>query len=290
MKRQFIIFFSIVLSVYGLINFYILFKGWHALGLVAEYRPWILVVGVLLALSYPVGRFLERVSLSRFTEVMVYIGSVWLAEMVYLFLSTALTDILHAILSFTSLNWIYNQFDRDHLNFVLASCIVLLSTATTAWGFINAKFPRIKKLDISVPRRSSSVDSLSLAVVSDIHLGTIMGPRRLKYIIDKINTLNADVVLLAGDVFDEDIGRVIKNNLGDMLRTITSTHGVYAVTGNHEYFGGADNAVDYLEAHGVTVLRDRSVIIDGKAVLIGREDRSYNQRNGRKRNIVGDAA
>ncbi|MDD8016815.1 MAG: metallophosphoesterase [Bacteroidota bacterium] len=288
MKRQFIIFFSIVLTIYAVIHWYIFLRGWNAFALLSEYRGWILAAGILLASAFPVGRILERFTLSLFSEVIVYIGAVWLAEMVYLFLFIALVDILRVINFFIPFfpSFIVQHYQQTSL---WAGVIVLsLSSLITAGGFINARFPRIKILHLATPGKNSSQKELNIAVVSDIHLGTIMGKNRLGYIVDKINSLNPDIVLLPGDVFDEDIGKVIKNNLGEILRTIKSKYGTYAVTGNHEYFGDAEQAVAYLRAHDITVLRDEAVNISDVVTVIGREDVSSRSMNGKHRKSLQD--
>jgi predicted MPP superfamily phosphohydrolase len=97
------------------------------------------------------------------------------------------------------------------------------------------------------------------------------------------NSLNPDIILLPGDIFDEDIGPIIKNKLGDDLQKLNAKYGVYAVTGNHEYIGGVESAVDYMEKHGINVLRDEAVLIDSGFYLVGREDRSIGQFANQKR-------
>jgi len=77
-----------------------------------------------------------------------------------------------------------------------------------------------------------------------------------KKIVDTINTLNPDIVLLPGDIVDEDIAPVIRQNLGEQLKQIHSKYGIYAVTGNHEYIGGVEAACAYLTEHGIVMLRD----------------------------------
>jgi len=96
----------------------------------------------------------------------------------------------------------------------------------------------------------------------------------LKQIVDRINSLKPDIILLPGDVVDEDIAPVIKQNCGEYLRLLQAKYGVFAVTGNHEYIGGVEPAVKYLEEHGVNVLRDRSMLIDNSFYIAGREDRA----------------
>ncbi len=103
-----------------------------------------------------------------------------------------------------------------------------------------------------------------------------------------INNLNADIVLLPGDVVDEDLGPVIKQNLGDTLRKIKSKYGVFGITGNHEYIGGAEPACKYLEEHGIIMLRDRYVMINEEIYIVGREDRSIKQFSGKMRKPLED--
>jgi predicted MPP superfamily phosphohydrolase len=112
-----------------------------------------------------------------------------------------------------------------------------------------------------------------VAVASDIHLGTLVSNDKLKRTVAAINLLQPDLVLLVGDVVDEDLGPVLKRDLGATLKTLRPPLGVFAVTGNHEYIGGVEKACQYLTDHGVTVLRDTVVEVGGVA-LVGREDRS----------------
>jgi predicted MPP superfamily phosphohydrolase len=89
---------------------------------------------------------------------------------------------------------------------------------------------------------------------------------------------------LAGDVVDEDIEPVVRLNLGEMLLSLKSKYGTYAIPGNHEYIGGAEKAFAYLTKHNVKLLRDTVVCIDTSFYLAGREDRDRGRfsGNGRK--------
>jgi predicted MPP superfamily phosphohydrolase len=98
--------------------------------------------------------------------------------------------------------------------------------------------------------------------------------------------LDPDIVLLPGDIVDEDLNPVIKENLGESLRTIKSKFGVFAVTGNHEYIGGVEEAVSYLTENGVHFLRDESILINHTAYLLGREDRSVNRFKNKSRKTL----
>jgi predicted MPP superfamily phosphohydrolase len=110
-----------------------------------------------------------------------------------------------------------------------------------------------------------------------------VGRSRLDHIVEKVNSLNPDLVLLPGDIVDEDLAPVIRQNLGESLRQIRARLGVYAVTGNHEHIGGVEEACAYLMEHNITVLRDQSVKVGGSVFLVGREDRSAGQFAGVRR-------
>jgi predicted MPP superfamily phosphohydrolase len=150
-------------------------------------------------------------------------------------------------------------------------------------GFINALFPRIKHIEVTINKKVEGKKDINIAFASDIHLGTLIGPRRTNNIVQKINELNPDLILLGGDIVDEDLGPVIRNNLGDSLKKLSAPLGVFGITGNHEYIGGAEPAVKYLEEHGIEMIRDTSLMIDDKFYIVGREDRDSNRFAGKGR-------
>jgi uncharacterized protein len=279
----FIIFFGIFFTVYGLLNYYIFIRGWQAIPPEIQWRRTYLAVFLVFALSFVAGRLLERVWPSPFSESLVWLGSFWLGAMTYFFLAVLALDILRLInhvLPFYPA-WIRQNYSgvKQGLAFSLSGLVTLILIA----GFINASIPRLRTLSLRIPKKADGIPSLTVAVASDIHLGTIVGRKRFDRIIERINALEADLVLLPGDIVDEDLGAVIRENLGESLKSIRSKYGVVAITGNHEYIGGVKKACDYLADHGVTVLRDGVLRVNGGVFLVGREDRSINQFAGMKR-------
>ena len=162
--------------------------------------------------------------------------------------------------------------------FAITGGILLLLVA----GHVNALTPRTVTLHLTIPKRIQGPATLNVVAASDIHLGTIIGKKRLDSMVAKINALNPDIVLLPGDIVDEDLAPVIKHNLGEHVEEPQSRWGVFAITGNHEYIGGVEEASAYLSDHGVTVLRDRVVKLNDSFYLVGREDRSI-RRTGKNR-------
>jgi len=278
-----IIFFSVVILVYGLVNYYIFIRGLQALPSEGLLRIGYLLVFWALALTFVAGRILERVWLGSISDVLVWIGSFWLGAMLYFFLITLLFDILRLV------NAVFHILPPD-LNcrlpllrpWLLSGSILVVFLLLTA-GFINAISPHIKTVNIHIQKNAGSLTTLNAVLMSDLHLGTIMSNDRLENIVRKTNDLNPDIILLAGDILDEDLAPVIRQNLGYSLKNLEAKMGVFGVMGNHEYIGGAEPAYRYLSDHGVIVLRDSVVKISDSFYLIGREDFQKRRFVGRDR-------
>ncbi len=285
-KINFVIFFSIALSVYALINYYIFIREWEAGGRDASWRSVYVAAFLFLSLSYIAGRFLERYKLSWFSSMLVLLGSFWLAAMIYFLLFAFAIDILRLA------NFIVPFFpsslaiSTERTKEILSLAIVAIVSVIVLAGYLNARMPRLRTIELTIPKQGRSMKSLNIAVVSDIHLGTIVGKSRLENIVQRINALDPDIVLLPGDVVDEDIGPVIRNNLGETLRKIRSKYGVIAVTGNHEYIGGVEPACRYLVEHNITMLRDSAMKINDSFYIVGREDLSIRGFAGKTRKTL----
>ena len=287
-KFNFIIFFTIFLTLYGLINFYVFLRGWQSIPPDSAFRVPFLVVFWFLALSFIAARFLERVAITPLSTFLVWVGSFWFAAFAYFALAALVIDMLR--LTNYIVPW-FPSFITDHhdrAKQIVALGIVVVVAISLVAGYVNARTPRVKVLHLKIPKNVDSVKTLDLVVASDIHLGTIIGARRLDAIVDTINRLNPDLVLLPGDIVDEDLGPVIKQDLGEKLKMIRAKLGVFAITGNHEYIGGVEEACKYLADHNITVLRDSSVNVNGAIYLVGREDRSITQFSRKTRKPLSE--
>lgn len=274
-------FFGIVFTLYGLINFYIIKRALTVVP--SEHKSLFLVVTIFIVLSYIIGRFLEKAWLSPVSDFFIYLGSFWLAFMFYFFLCLLVIDIirlLNAIIPF--LPSVITQ-NVEKAKRITAIVVLVLVTITVVGGYINTKMIVTKTYKININKKAGNLKSLNIVMASDIHLGTMLGHVFMYKVMDQINSLKPDIILFAGDIVDEDIGPVIRDNVGEKFEMLKSKYGVYAITGNHEYIGGVKAAVDYLSKHGVKFLRDSSAFIDNGFYLVGREDRAKRQFNDGKR-------
>jgi len=285
--QTFVIFFSIVIVVYGLINTYIFLRGLQAISHGSPLRIWFTVIFWFLSLSYIAARILERLALSWLTDGLVWIGSFWMGAMAYFFIILLAIDFLRLV---NILIPIFPDILTRNLRYtkqVVALIVVGIVFLTVIGARVNAMFPRVQTLELTI-HKNSPLKELNVVLVTDVHLGTIICNSHFTRIVKIINSLNPDIVLFAGDLVDEDIQPVIRQNLGETLRQIKSKYGIYGITGNHEYIGGVEPACNYLIVHGVTMLRDSIAKIANAFTLVGREDISIRQFDGKKRKQLSD--
>lgn len=282
-KMAFLIFYTIVLSVYLAVNFYIYTRGMQALPDGSVLKMIMPYVFWGLAATYVAGRILERYYLSTASDILVWTGSFWLAAMLYFFLAVVLIDLLRLI------NHIIPYFPHfitaqyENVKFILFSGITVIVLVTVVAGHINTLHPVVRNLDVHIAKNANGRQELNIVMLSDIHLGTLIGNGHLKKIVNKVQALNPDIIFLVGDVVDEDLGPVLKQNTGVTLEQLKAPLGVYAVMGNHEYIGGAEPAYNYLKNYGLEIVRDSVIKIDDSFYVIGREDRDRPRFAGRER-------
>ena len=277
---QMAIFLTIVLVIYSLINIYIFLKGYHAIPDTRSFRTLYFIVFIVLASTFVAGKILEARHSTVFSDILNIIGGFWMAFMLYGFVFLLLSDILLLALRITGSVGIEKIILFRKWSFIATVAIsVVLITA----GFINAIIPVITKYDIAINKSSDEIKSLRIAAVSDIHLGSVIRKRSMYKLSGMLKTMEPDLVLLLGDIVDGEIGPVLR---GDLLKYFTCpkcNDGLFAITGNHEFIGGAKRTIPYIESKGIKILKDEVAILKGGIQLIGRLDRDSRRYYGKER-------
>jgi len=152
--------------------------------------------------------------------------------------------------------------------------ILALVTGMAAYGIYNGK--QIKQASYAVQiKKETSLNNLKIVFISDTHLGYQNDDKWLARIVDNINTLEPDIVVMAGDIFNDNFGAL--SNPDDAVRSlqsIKSKYGVYACWGNHDGGKTLDAMLRFLEQGNVKVLQDEYAVIDDKFIIVGRKDSS----------------
>lgn len=272
-----VIFISIFFLITGLISLYIFIRGLQSIPPDSSLRTAYIIVFWTIACSFAAGRLLERFAPSLLADVLVWIGSFWLGAMIYFLIALVALDLMRLANNFLPFFPAAVTANYGKVKYVTGASVLGLVGIVLLAGYVNSITPRVVALNLSVAAKASKLKHLNIVAVSDIHLGIIVGRSRFDRIVDKINRMDPDLVLLLGDIVDEELAPVIRQNLGESLRSIHSRFGVFAITGNHEYIGGAEEACSYLAEHKVTLLRDQSLKVADSFFLVGREDQSSSQ-------------
>lgn len=266
-----IIFLLIVLLIYGSVNGYILWRGLQALSGPGPARLIFSLFFLGSVLAFPLGRILNARLHSHLTEGLISLGSYHLALMLYLFLLLLIKDIIRlagklAGWPAAESGWLSVRHPASFLTIVGLSLLVMVA------GHLNAINTRVKVLELNINKKIPAGSELRAVLISDIHLGIINRSNRLEKLVKQVNRLGPNVVFFAGDIVDEGVSQEEEEKMVGLLRKIEAPLGLYACPGNHEYYGGFERNISYLEKAGVNVLLDRAVRIDGWLYVIGRKD------------------
>jgi len=272
--------FSGFLLVYALINWFIGWNGFlflsHLIPTVPETVFWL--VFAVVAFGYLAGRAAFLGAPGRLLKV---VGSYYFAVLEFAVLLLPLADLSA---------WLLRRAGYPPEIYIgmtgyaaLGLLIVLL-----ARGSRNAWNPVVRSYRAEVAKRAGGRERLRIAIASDIHLGNVVGNRHLRKLVRIVERMKPDLILLPGDVIDDSIEPFVRNAMGETLKDLRAPLGVYAVLGNHEYYGGhAEEYVRRMAEIGIRVLRDELVTVNGEFVIAGRKDKTAERMEPEGRLPVG---
>lgn len=283
--HQLIIFLAIVLTIYSCANIYIYIKGYNSILAFQNFRVWYMFIFIILASTFVLGKILEARHSSVLSDILNIIGGFWMAFILYGFLFLLLSDIIFLTLRIPGIVNSGNAMAFRKWSYIAT---ILLSFIMIAGGFVNALIPHVKTYNIKINKPAGGLDSFRIAAVSDIHLGSTIRKRSMKNLSEILVKQKPDLVLLLGDIVDGEIGPVLRDDLLGYFTCPKCKDGLYAITGNHEFIGGAKRTIPYIESKGIRVLKDEVIEIDGGIQLIGRLDRDSKRFFGKERKNLSE--
>jgi predicted MPP superfamily phosphohydrolase len=265
LKLYFLLFFA----VYFALNGYI---GWHGALFLSHAAPSIPLpfywsVFAVITVSYLVSR--TRLMLNPVGRLLKVIGSYYFFVLEYALLFLPVADLAALVLKGLGRY-------SEHVYVLAAGSSILIALAVLfAWGSRNAWSPVVRTYNIEIPKQAGQLKQLRIVAASDLHLGNIVGNRHLQKLTARIEEMSPDLILLPGDVIDEQIEPFVRNRMSKELKRLKARYGVYAVLGNHEYYGGHIGEYVKLAADiGIRVLQDESVLIENSFYVVGRKDKT----------------
>lgn len=261
---------GIFVIIYGLLNYYIGIRGFKSINAQVTLNKvlyWIILY--FFAAAYIIGMATRNSLPGAVGRILNTIGGYWIAAFVYLLGFVVIIDFfgflgrrLDIIPGLIKNNTWFIAFT------VIAAVVILLGVGT-----YNALVPKISEYDVAINKKAGNIKKLKCALISDVHLGEVIGRDRLRKAVELINDMEPDIVVIAGDLIDGEVKPVKEGNMLEELKGVKAKFGTYAIMGNHEQYSNAvDEIASMLEATGVTVLRDKTVKINDSFYLAGRED------------------
>ena len=165
--------------------------------------------------------------------------------------------------------------DPDRSRIVVAA-VLGVSVVLVAWGYVEAmRVPRVKRLDVALPRLGAGLDGLRVVLLTDTHYGPIDRARWSARVVEVVNGLDADVVCHTGDIADGGVEqrRAQSAPLGEVRARFARAY----VTGNHEYFGEAEAWIGRMSELGWDALHNRHLVVErggDRLVVAGVDDRT----------------
>ena len=228
---------------------------------------WFTLAYLLLTLNAIVSRALSPTLPHFLVKLSAWAEGLWVAFGYYTLLFALVHFVLWLIFKLLPFTL---PLDKIAMVTLVASCLIVTFVSLRA-------FTPVVRTEHIVTSKLPAGTSYRLALISDVHLGRILGRSYAEKLVQRINQLEPDAVLIAGDLIDERITYVEEENSLAALAKLNAPKGVYLAFGNHEYIDNPALWHKMVQANGIKVLRDASTVIDGRLKLTGLNDYSRNR-------------
>lgn len=267
-----------------LITFLSLYSGMHAYAFIrlrGTFLPnhtatLVLAVWMVLMIAAPVlVRLAEVAGLERSALWLAWPGYTWMGAL-FIFVSTLLAcDALRLIA------WLLNHLQGASILWFMTANVtcksaLVVALLASAYAFYDARRIRTDHVTVTTAKLPPSAGRIRVVQISDVHIGLLFRKSRLNGILAAIRAARPDILVSTGDLVDGRLSRedIIshQNRLADMLASIKAPGGKFAVTGNHEYYAGLDQALAFTRTAGFTVLRNQTVALPCGITISGVDD------------------
>lgn len=235
----------------------------------------------LLTACIAVGFLLPSGNLKR---IFSKIGSYWLGISLYLILSVVIAE---TILFFLKKKNKEKYKDKES-RFVAMMFVLVFTIGMSVYGIINAGIVRQTDFDVYIDKKCGVTKELTIGLISDTHFGYNIGVNHMKQTADIINNANCDLVILAGDIFDNEYDAIEEpDKIIELINSMESKYGTYYVLGNHdveekilcgftfdhdEKKNASEGMLDFLSKTNMKLLYDKYELINNSFYIYGRPD------------------
>lgn len=259
-------FLGLAFLIYGGMHFYALGKVWNAFPHSGALGFALALCGVIMTLSPLAIWYFAKQNWHGAAAALSWLAYTWMG-LIFLFCCIALVlDVAHLLVSLMAVKWPVAGLGQ-------LLCIALPALALTAYAFVEARQIHVEELKVATPKLTAG--KVTIAQISDLHLGMMLGDEFLERVIRVVEGAKPDIIVATGDVIDgegDDMAELARH-----LRKLSAPKGMYAVFGNHENYAGVDKSMRFFQEAGFTVLHGEYVAA-GNIVLAGVDDPTMGNR------------
>ncbi len=230
----------------------------------------------------------ERLVRPPWSRVVAWPAVLWMGLFFYLFLLTALSDLVLVVGGFLGEDLARlsaeafepgSPASRWRAALVLGTGCLLAGAGLR--GGLSA--PASKQVEIWIERLPAALDGFRIVQISDIHIGPIRGRSFARYLVNRVHALEPDLVAITGDLVDGRVAKLAAEVAP--FADLKAPRGVFMVTGNHDHYSGIEEWVEWAREAGICVLRNQRVTIEkpglGSFELAGVDDHRSGFETGR---------
>jgi predicted MPP superfamily phosphohydrolase len=268
------LFFLFFFLIYGAFHVYAFFKAKAALFLDLRYGIYLVLFMLVMIVSPLIVYASERQGFEFFARFMSYTGYLWMGVL-FLFISLSLVIDAYRVASFTA-----GMIFRKDLSAIVPSAQLsffiplMFAIVVGVYGYFEADNIRTEHVAIRTSKLPDDVRSLRIVQISDVHLGLIVRDERLKKIMHLVKKSDPDIFVSTGDLVDGQINRL--EGLAELLNEVNPRYGKFAITGNHEFYAGLDQALSFTRMAGFRVLRGEGMTVGNIINIAGIDDPAGN--------------
>jgi predicted MPP superfamily phosphohydrolase len=275
---RFLAFISLYLLVYGGMHAYFFVKVKTALSSGRASSVVLILFLVLMVLSPMLMWRLADFELGRAIAPIALLTYTWMG-FVFLFCSAYLLMDLYSLLLklIGSFAPEIAALRSSHRGLTL-TVVILLCLCISVYGYFAAREIRVERVPVYSKKLPENIDNFRIVQISDVHLGVMIQNDWFRRVVQRINTLQPDLIVATGDIIDRHVDGA--EEFSEIFSLLNANAAKYAVTGNHEFFAGIEKAVTFLQDSGFTVLRGERVTLGGWLHLVGVDDRAGDRFGG----------
>jgi predicted MPP superfamily phosphohydrolase len=219
------------------------------------------------ALFVPLGLLARRIAKPPAADTLAWIGMGFLGLFSSLLVCTLLRDAL-LLLAWALVLATDIALPMPAIHRTTAAAVPLLAIAITVIGFLNARrTAQPVRVHVPIDGLAQAFEGYRIVQISDIHVGPTIKGGYLEAIVEAVNRLQPDLVAVTGDLVDGSV-QELREHVAPLAK-LRARDGAFFVTGNHEYYSGADPWIAELRRLGLRVLmNEHQVLYRGDAALV----------------------